>query len=195
MPTAQTQSYLTQYKWLSPGFAYEHHPVTFIFISCDDAELQDTIVIDLPRKTNATLGQSTAINAVKASLLQERMCLPRTIQEVSIGTANTTACFHSLLSSSHLDLCYPWGQKTCLSASLSPLPPSRNAFGCFSYKLSLVNTKIWANSTCFIYIGQIYFLKMKWWGKESFKLAFLKQIIHHLEELSMNRDTKQTTPA
>lgn len=67
-PTAQTQSCLAQYRWLSPGFAYEHHPVTFIFISCDDAELQDAVVIELPGKTNATLGQNTAINAVKASL-------------------------------------------------------------------------------------------------------------------------------
>lgn len=66
-PAAQTQSSLAQSRWLSPGFAYEHHPVTFIFISCDDTELQDTVVIDLPGKTNATLGQNMAINAVKAS--------------------------------------------------------------------------------------------------------------------------------
>lgn len=102
-------------------------------------------------------------------------------------------CFHALLSSSqrHLDLCYPGGQETCLSASFSPLLPSRNAFVCFSYKPSLVNNKIWANSTWFIYIGQIYFLKMKLWWKEGFKLAFLKQVINQLRELSMIRDTKQ----
>jgi len=66
-PAAQIPSYLAQYRWFSPGFVYKHHPVTFIFISCNDAELQDTIVIDLPGKTNAILGQNTATNAVKAS--------------------------------------------------------------------------------------------------------------------------------
>lgn len=35
-----------------PGFAYKHHPVTFIFISCNDAELQDAVVVDLPDVTS-----------------------------------------------------------------------------------------------------------------------------------------------
>jgi len=33
---------------------------------------------------------------------------------------------------------------------------------------------------------------MKLCEKESFKAAFLKQIIHHLGELSISSDTKQT---
>lgn len=66
-PAAQTPSYIAQYRRFSPGFAYKHHPVTFIFIGCNDAELQDTIVIDLPGNTNAILGQNTATNAVKGS--------------------------------------------------------------------------------------------------------------------------------
>lgn len=40
-----------------PGFAYKHHPITFSFISCNDAELQDTIVIDLSEKKTKTKNQ------------------------------------------------------------------------------------------------------------------------------------------
>lgn len=31
-----------------PGFANKHHPITFIFICCNDAEFQDTIMVYLP---------------------------------------------------------------------------------------------------------------------------------------------------
>lgn len=31
-----------------PGSAYKHHPVTLVFISCNDVELQDAIVVHLP---------------------------------------------------------------------------------------------------------------------------------------------------
>lgn len=68
VPTAQTESYLAQYKWLSPGFAYEHHPVTFIFISCDDTELQDTVVIDLPEKKKCNLRTKNSNKCSETSL-------------------------------------------------------------------------------------------------------------------------------
>lgn len=35
-----------------PGFAHKHHPITFIFVSCNDAEFKDTIVVYLPDMVN-----------------------------------------------------------------------------------------------------------------------------------------------
>lgn len=105
-------------------------------------------------------------------------------------------CSYFLLSPLHrnLDLSATQEARKTVYQHLShtpPLAPSRNAFGCFSYKQSLVNNNIWANSTCFIYTDQFYLLNMKWCEKKSFKAAFLKQIIHYLGELSINNDTKQ----